>query len=198
MKIKICGLFRDCDIDFVNEAMPDYIGFVFAESKRKIDVKTAEKFRKAIDPGIISVGVFVNAPVPEIAELYQNGVINIAQLHGSEDKKYIADLKKMCGVPVIKAFSVGAGDGTFPDVTNADFLLFDNGAGGTGKNFDWEKIPGTDEKKFFLAGGISPDNIREAMKHNPYCIDVSSGAETDGVKDRAKIIELVNIAKTHC
>ncbi len=103
MRIKICGLFREQDIEYVNEARPDYSGFVFAKSRRQVSAGQARKLRSRLADGIVSVGVFVNSPVEEIAGLYRGGVISIAQLHGDEDEEYIARLKEAGGgVPVIK------------------------------------------------------------------------------------------------
>jgi len=189
-KIKICGLFREQDIEFANEAKPDFIGFVFARSHRRIYPETAAMFKKRLDPQIKTVGVFVNAEIPYIVELYNSGIINIAQLHGSESEDYISELKKTCVVPVIKAVNI---ESTKP--ANADYLLFDNGKGGTGKSFDWNLIPKCD-KEFFLAGGVNLDNIKEAVKLNPYGIDLSSGVENEkGEKDRGKIIEACRIVR---
>ena len=190
-KIKICGLFLPRDIGFVNEALPDYVGFVFANSRRGIDEKTAAKFRKQLSPAIRSVGVFVNAPIERILRLYDSGTIDIAQLHGQEDSDYITKLKKRTGIPVIKAIRME----TMEDIlrakdTAADYPLLDNGAGGTGKRFDWSLIKEL-KRPYFLAGGIGADNIDEALSFRPYCIDVSSGAETDGTKDENKIRYLI-------
>lgn len=188
MKIKICGLFNREDIDYANEALPDYVGFVFAESRRQIDFDDAREYGKRLDSRIKRVGVFVNSDIDDIARLYDDGVIDMAQLHGDEDEAYAAALKSRCGVPVIKAVINNArwqGE--------ADYLLFDGGKG-EGKMFDWSLIP-EQPKPFFLAGGINKNNIAEAAKLNPYCIDISGGAETNGVKDREKIIELVRIIR---
>ncbi|MDR0516445.1 MAG: phosphoribosylanthranilate isomerase [Fibromonadaceae bacterium] len=189
MKIKICGLKNSVDVDYVNEAMPDYIGFVFAESKRRISPETAMEYRKRLNPKIIAVGVFVNAKISLILQLRSAGVIDVAQLHGNESETYISELKQACDIPVIKALSAGA---SYP--ANADYLLFDNGKGGSGKSFDWSAIPKCD-KDYFLAGGINLSNIEEAVKLNPYCIDLSSGAETNGAKDRDKIMQIAKIVK---
>jgi len=189
-KIKICGLFREQDIEFANEAMPDFIGFVFAKSHRQINSETAALFKKRLNPQITTVGVFVNAEIPSITKLYNSGIINIAQLHGSESEDYINTLKKICDVPVIKAVNIESAK-----PANADYLLFDNGKGGTGKAFDWNLIPKCD-KEFFLAGGINLNNIGEAVKLNPYGIDLSSGVENEkGEKDREKILEACRIVK---
>lgn len=190
-KIKICGLFRPCDIDFVNVAEPDYIGFVFAKSRRQLSQAQAKAFRSQLKPSIVPVGVFVNALPSEIVRLYAEHTIEIAQLHGTEDETYIQKLKNLCDIPIIKAISVNkAEDILLWEHSSADYLLFDNGGGGTGKTFDWHLIPPC-EKPFFLAGGLAVTNLETAISFFPYCVDVSSGAETDGKKDKHKILELV-------
>ena len=202
MNIKICGLFRDDDIDYVNEALPNYIGFVFAESRRQVMPALAARLRQKLAGTIIPAGVFVNAPVADIAALYRDGVIAVAQLHGTEDAEYIARLKKASAaagnspIPVIKTiFSTDIAAGTRPP-ENADFCLVDSGAG-SGKTFDWNIITllGAIRQPLFLAGGINPENIEQAMALNPFAVDISSGAETDGVKDREKIIQLTEIVR---
>jgi phosphoribosylanthranilate isomerase len=208
VKIKICGLFREEDIDYVNEARPDYIGFVFAESRRKVTPDRAAALRRRLAADIVPVGVFVDAPAGEIAALYRSGVISAVQLHGAEDAQYIDLLRAACGemaLPVIKAVRFGEegtkSGRTFP--VNADYCLADNGAGG-GKTFGWNSLRRGNAKNgsrslfgkpWFLAGGIGLDNIEQAMALGPYALDVSSGAETDGVKDRNKIMRLTHIAK---
>jgi phosphoribosylanthranilate isomerase len=185
MKIKICGLFRDADIAYANEALPDYVGFVFAESRRRVSAQTAEKLRAGLDARIAPVGVFADAPADEIAALVKNGVIDLVQLHGREDDGYIAALRALCAAPIIQA--------GFRE-TDADFMLLDNGSGGTGAAFDWNVI-GARRKPFFLAGGIHLENIDRAMGFAPYAIDISGGAETDGVKDAEKMTALVRKAR---
>ncbi|HYE69781.1 MAG TPA: phosphoribosylanthranilate isomerase [Anaerovoracaceae bacterium] len=192
MKIKICGLFRREDIDSVNETLPDYIGFVFAKSRRQVTVEQAEKLRKNLNAGIQTVGVFVNAPKHEVTSLLNNGVIDIAQLHGGEDEEYMMRLKSETHCQIIKSLRVKRAE----DILNAqgspaDFLLLDHGAGGTGEAFDWKLIREC-RKPYFLAGGIHAGNIDQAMTvGNPFAIDLSSGVETDGVKDKDKILEII-------
>jgi phosphoribosylanthranilate isomerase len=227
MKIKICGIFRDEDIDFVNEARPDYIGFVFAQSRRNVTVAQAARLRERLAHGITAAGVFVNAPIEEITALYRDGVISLAQFHGAEDETYISRLKEAGKknnrttdnpVPVIKTIQSGelermsgcpvgqlarnkAERNAMP--SNADYYLIDNGAG-SGKAFNWNILnPGSPcacrlkaaGKPWFLAGGITKDNIKEAIALNPFCIDISGGAETGGIKDREKIIQLTTIVR---
>ncbi|MDR0885761.1 MAG: phosphoribosylanthranilate isomerase [Clostridiales Family XIII bacterium] len=293
MKIKICGLFRDEDIAYVNEAEPDFIGFVFAKSKRQVTPVQAKQLKSELKSSILSSGVFVDAQVEDIVQLVQDDVIEIIQLHGNEDSKYIEKLRAALEdtesrwrnkpsdsddtslaqngnhistsaldcivdaqfsdiqtdeiasilayeykppVQIIKAVSVQTTD----DIVHAlltydvDGLLLDHGRGGTGKAFDWsilkaltsgneladsndlqscqidrdghiawmldselEFIPRV--KRIWLAGGINVANIDkiledEALNHLVYCIDVSSGAETFGIKDKAKINTLVHKA----
>ena len=199
MRIKICGLFRDEDINYVNEARPDYAGFVFAKSPRQVSSVMAQYLRFRLAEGIEPVGVFVNAPIKLIVELYKNGTISIAQLHGAEDDAYIKRLKEVSAaenfkaIPVIKAIKFEKEDTGKVIATNADFLLLDSGAG-SGKTFNWDILKSIKiNKPWFLAGGIDLKNIDKAMSLKPFGIDVSSGVETDGLKDRKKILELTSI-----
>ena len=197
-KIKICGLKRKEDIGFVNIAKPDFVGFVFAGVKRKIDFSVAAKFRYLLDDKIQSVGVFVNDKIDNIVDLCEDKTINLVQLHGDEDESYISELKEKIENPVIKAVRVK--DKIHDTETKADFVLFDaySGSeyGGGGKVFDWSLLEGC-EKPFFLAGGLDRYNIVKAVKKlNPYYVDLSSGVETGGIKDLNKIVETVNIVRS--
>lgn len=197
MKIKICGLFRNQDIEYANTAEPDYIGFVFAESRRKVTPEKALELKKFLNPDIKSVGVFVNQNKSLIAELVRNKIIDIIQLHGNEDNAYISELIELTGdTPIIKAVSVKSTEDILKSAEYiSDFILLDNGKGGTGEKFDWNLIE--KNHRIFLAGGVNPDNISEAIKLNPYCIDVSSGAETNGLKDKDKMIQLVRAVRNN-
>ena len=198
MKLKICGLFRDCDIDYVNEARPDFIGFVFAKSRRQVSPEWAEAMLPRLRSEITPVGVFVNESVANVAKLLNDSIIEIAQLHGEENEKYIQELKSLTNKPIIKAVRVLAReDIEAAQHTFADFLLLDNGAGGTGESFDWSLVSKVKKQKqqqkpFFLAGGLKAGNLEQAIAAtNPYAVDLSSGVETDGMKDRGKILEIV-------
>lgn len=190
-KIKICGLFREEDIDYVNLYRPDYAGFVFAKSRRQVTAEWVKKARRKLDPQIIPVGVFVDEDPQIVIQLMQAGIIEVAQLHGAETKEMISYIFTQTGKTVIKAIQVRATEDINPwNDSKAEFLLLDSGQG-TGKTFDWTCISDV-EKPFFLAGGIAPDNVCEAVRQiRPYGIDVSSGVETDNKKDPEKIRELI-------
>jgi phosphoribosylanthranilate isomerase len=197
-KIKICGLSRMEDISAVNRVLPDYIGFVFAPSRRQINERMAAILKESLNSRIKAVGVFVNQEIDIVAGLYQSGVIDMVQLHGDEDEGYIARLKEHCGCPVIRA--IGIVDALPPMLKNVDYYLFDTLSGqrgGTGEAFDWSVLRDYSGPPYFLAGGLSIVNIPEAI-HTlaPFCIDVSSGAETDGKKDADKINQIVQLVRT--
>ena len=195
-KIKICGLKRSEDITYVNEAKPDYCGFIieFPKSSRNVTGDQVRTITANLHPDIIPVGVFVNASLERVEELLLDGTIQIAQLHGQEDEDYIRRIQRNTRHQVIKAFSVK----TTQDIELAlqspeDYILLDQGSGGTGKTFDWSLIPEI-TRPFFLAGGLGPDNLERAVRTiRPYAVDLSSSVETDGVKDRSKIVEAVNL-----
>jgi len=199
-KIKICGLSRLPDIEVVNEVLPDYIGFVFAESSRKVSRQLAEKMKKALDRRILTVGVFVNTEPSEIVQLCKDNIIEMIQLHGDEDLSYITVLKNEVSNPIIKAVRVQSSRQLLEAQSlPCDYLLLDtyrkNVYGGSGKNFEWSLIPKL-EKPFFLAGGLNARNIEAAaVACRPYCLDVSSGVETDGLKDQDKIREIIRIVR---
>lgn len=194
-KIKICGLMRAEDIEAANKYRPDYVGFVLAPSKRRVSVQDVRNMSMQLEPSIQRVGVFVDEDRETVAKIAEDGIIDIVQLHGHEPEEDIVWLKARTGAAVIKAVSVRTGE----DIaayrhSAADYLLLDNGAGGTGSTFDWSTLENT-KRPFFLAGGLNAYNIEEALKYDPYCVDVSSGVETDGRKDAAKIQEIIDIVR---
>lgn len=191
VKIKLCGLTRRCDIEWANELHPDYVGFVFAGSRRRVTDRQAAQLRKILREDIPAVGVFVDEPIDHVAALVRQGVIQMVQLHGAEDEGYIRELRRAVSVPVIQAFSVcSPEDIQDAGKSSADFILLDHGAGGTGQAFDWSLAAALD-RPYFLAGGLHPGNAAAAAELRPYAVDVSSGIETEGVKDRQKMIEFV-------
>ncbi|MCL2137087.1 MAG: phosphoribosylanthranilate isomerase [Coriobacteriia bacterium] len=226
-KVKICGLFREEDIQAANQFVPDYVGFVLAPSRRQVSPSQAQVFRQALDPQISAVGVFVNEQIEAIVDLYESNTIDIVQLHGDEDVVYIDRLKQACNCPVIKAVGVSDRLSSLSDMSSlldlpslislsqhADYLLFDTynkppaeeqcpaGAsaaytrGGTGRAFDLSLLEDYSGPPYFLAGGINAANVAAAIKSlSPYCVDVSSGVETNGQKDRQKIAAFIELVR---
>ena len=211
-KIKLCGMMKPCDIEYANRVKPDLVGFIFANTRRKISAAQAKQFRKALDAEISAVGVFVNEDISVITSLVQDGCIDMIQLHGEEDADYIRRLREICDVPVIKAVKVQ----TVEQIRQAaalpvDYLLLDTYRkgvlGGTGEAFDWEllreaKAAAGDTaegelfgKPYFLAGGLHAGNLREAAALGSYGLDVSSGIETDGSKDFDKMVEVMELVR---
>ena len=196
-KIKLCGLSRPCDIEAANALSPDFIGFVFAKkSRRYVSPEQARALRDRLNPGIRAVGVFVREEPQEVARLLSEGIIDIAQLHGGEDDIYIHNLRTLTDRPLIQAFRVdGPADLDRARASRADYVLLDNGAGGTGSAFDWSLLKGFD-RPYFLAGGLGPENVEGAVRAlHPYAVDVSSGIETDGLKDNEKMKAFVGAVR---
>lgn len=190
--VKICGLKRRCDIDYANKYKPDYIGFVFAKSSRQITPQQAKILKERLDKCIKSVGVFVNEPIENIAMLCNESIIDMIQLHGDENNTYINKLKLLTDKKIIKAVRVQSSDQVLQaEKLNCDYLLLDayskDAYGGIGEVFNWDIIPKLG-KPFFLAGGLNDENVSQAIKAvQPYCVDLSSGAEINGFKDEEKV-----------
>ena len=199
-KIKICGLRRREDILAINEARPDYCGFIieFPKSFRSVTADKVRELVKDLSPEIKGVGVFVNAPVKFVSGLLNDGTLALAQLHGQEDEAYIRELKKLTDKPIIKAFSVKTSEDIEKALQSpADYILLDQGSGGTGMTFDWSLIPKI-ERPFFLAGGIGAENLEQAIREiRPYAVDLSSSVETDKWKDPEKIRNVVDIVRKY-
>ncbi len=192
-KIKICGLSRLCDISYVNEAQPDYCGFIInvPKSRRNISVSQLASLRSQLKDTILPVGVFVNEPLSQVAELLNQGLISLAQLHGDEDEAYLQALRRLTSAPIIKAFTLSSPeDAMKANASSADYILADSGAG-SGRTFDWSLLKHL-RRPYILAGGLTPANIPQAIQElHPWAIDLSSGVESQGVKDREKIREAV-------
>ncbi len=187
-KIKMCGLRRMEDIDAANQIAPEYVGFVFApKSRRYITPATAAALRRNLAPGILAVGVFVGEREETVAGLLEEGVIDMAQLHGEEDSAYIARLRERTARPLIQAFRIrGPEDVRRAEASPADLILLDAGAG-DGRTFDWS-LPAALSRPYLLAGGLTPENVGEAIRAlRPFGVDVSSGIETEGWKDIEKM-----------
>lgn len=196
-KIKLCGLSRPEDIAAANEVNPDYIGFVFApKSKRYVSPTQAAQLKQQLAPGIQAVGVFVKEDPETVVHLLEDGVIDVAQLHGSESEAYIRTLRQHTHKPIMQAFRVDTpADLEKAQASSADYILLDSGDGGTGERFDWSLLTGV-TRPYFLAGGLDPENVGEAVeKLKPYAVDVSSGIETDGKKDPEKMRSFVRAVR---
>ena len=224
MKIKFCGLFREQDIDFANALKPDFVGFIFVrQSRRFVDFTLAKALKSHLDSRIKAVGVFVDSPIKRIVEALSEGIIDAVQLHGSEDSAYISALKGQMQrdldeqSPIIKAIKISdshslAQSFEIQAKCGADFILLDSPNAGSGKAFDWNLLAQTLKKqdfaqgftqkfahdfqtRFFLAGGINAENIQNAIELKPFCIDISSGIELEGIKDFAKMQTIINAVR---
>ena len=187
-KIKLCGMTCPEDIQTANLLMPDYIGFVLSPvSRRYISSSQATALKKLLSPQIAAVGVFVREEVETVAELLNRGVLDAAQLHGGEDTLYLARLRALTDRPILQAFRVHGPEALDAALRSpADMILLDSGAG-SGKRFNWDLLL-TFPRPYFLAGGLTPENAADAVSAlHPYALDVSSGIETDGKKDPAKM-----------
>ena len=198
MKIKFCGIRCEKDIEYVNELLPDYIGFVFAESKRRVSVEEAAEFRKKLDKRIKCVGVFVNETPENVLHTAEAVPLDVIQLHGDETAEYILKIRSKTDSEIWKAVRVSSPEAVKEaEKLDVDMLLLDSFSpseyGGTGipANLSYIKESGI-KKSFFLAGGLNSGNILEVTKEvNPYGVDISGGIETDGFKSREKMLEII-------
>lgn len=203
MKVKICGIRRMEDVDYLNETMPDFAGFVFADTRRQVTPEQAWQLRQRLDRRIMAFGVFVNAPADIVCGRVKDGSIDAVQLHGDETEAYIRKLRTVIDVPVIKAVRARqAADILAADRLPCEYLLLDayspSQYGGTGRVFAWDIIPEKLSHPYFLAGGLNEGNIQEAMTRvSCFGVDLSGGVETDGIKDRNKIQTIVNIVRAY-
>lgn len=195
-KIKLCGLSRPEDIKAANNLNPDFVGFVFAAgSRRHVSPEKAAELRRQLSPDITAVGVFVDADPDFISGLVRDGTIDWVQLHGSEDDDTIERIRNASGAVIVQAFRIASRDDVVrASKSTADYVLLDAGSG-CGETFDWSLI--TDmERPWFLAGGLTPQNAADAVSAvSPWAADVSSGIETDGLKDAAKMAEFVQAVR---
>ena len=202
---------RPEDIEMANRYEPDYIGFVFAESPRKVSYEQAKELSALLNEDIVPVGVFVNEHMNIIVDLFKDGIIEIAQLHGDEDEKYIRNLKDKSieetgkQIPVINAIEIKEGADYDDELLKwrdsvSDYFILDSGKG-SGKTFDWSLIDKESEffmNSIFLAGGLNSENLALAIEEfNPFAVDLSSSVETDGFKDEEKIEEIIEIMENY-
>lgn len=195
-KIKICGLRSLNDIDIVNQYKPDYAGFIidFPKSFRSLEIDEVSHLTSKLDSSIQSVGVFVNEEIEVVKKLLKEDVIDIAQLHGSESEEYIHELKEDTNKTIIKAFTIHCVEDVELAVqSSADYILLDQGKG-SGQTFDWSLVPEM-KRPFFLAGGLDENNLEKAKDLHPYAFDLSSGVETNKIKDENKIRNCIHICR---
>ena len=195
-KIKLCGLTRPDDILAVNELRPDYVGFVFyPKSKRFVTRERAAELKQLLDPAIRAVGVFVDESPEAVAALLEEGIIDVAQLHGHEDEAYRTALRQLTDKPVIQAFRVSRPEDCLTaEECSAEYVLLDSGMG-SGEAFDWSAVEGVN-RPYFLAGGLHAGNVAAAIRAlHPFAVDVSSGIETGGAKDYHKMKAFVNAVR---
>ncbi|WP_405324042.1 phosphoribosylanthranilate isomerase [Methanobrevibacter sp.] len=211
VRLKICGMRRSEDIEMANRYKPDYIGFVFADSPRKVSYEQAKELSELLSDAIVPVGVFVNEHMELIVDLFKDGIIEMAQLHGDEDEKYIRNLKDKSieetgkQIPVINAIEIKEGADYNDELLKwrdsaSDYFILDSGKG-SGKTFDWSLIDKESEffkNSIFLAGGLNSENLALAIEEfNPFAVDLSSSVETDGFKDEEKIEEIIEIMENY-
>ena len=190
-KVKICGLSTREAVEVAVNSGADYIGFVFAKSKRQVGIKQASHLAQFIPKTVQKVGVFGSPTLMELQEAIVKVPLDLVQIHGEFSDE---DFEKL-DVPSIRAIPV---EKTLEEIeTKADFLLFDAPLAGSGKTFDWELLKNqVIEKPYFLAGGLTVDNVKQAITFfRPYAVDVSSGVETDGKKDLLKILGFIESVK---
>lgn len=197
MKVKICGLQEKTNVEVAIQSGADYIGFVFAPSKRRISIQQAKELAKIIPSNVKKVGVFVNPTYDEVMNIYNEVPLDIVQFHGNETVPFISQFS----FPIVKAFKVMDGDipkvvtdYTCPVLLDAPSDVFE---GGSGKAFDWEKASNVKiAQPLIIAGGLTSSNVQDAINlFHPFAVDVSSGVETNGRKDNKKIIEFIASAK---
>lgn len=200
-KVKICGLQRSEDIDFANRLLPDYVGFVFAASSRRVTAAQAHKLKAQLDLRVQAVGVFVQEEIDVIRQLAAAGTIDLIQLHGDESPEYCRELRRRVRLPVIKVLRV-RDEASLADAAayECDYLLLDTyskaGYGGSGQRFDSAVLKNIRlPRPYFLAGGLNADNVRTVLTAAPYAVDVSGGVEVDGYKDFEKMQAFIATVK---
>lgn len=198
-KVKICGLQKQEHVITAIQAGADAIGFVFAPSKRRVTIEQAQLLANEVPQGVLKIGVFVNPSAAELKEAVERVPLDYVQYHGEETPAFIQEQ----GYPAIKALSVrGKEDIQAAADYQVDYYLFDapgtDFKGGSGHTFDWSLLEevGIPREKLLLAGGLNVDNIEEAITTvAPFMVDVSSGVETDGMKNSAKVQEFLKTVK---
>ena len=195
-ELKICGLSRIEDIIAVNRHGADFAGFVFFEkSKRYVDPYKANELISLLRADIKPVGVFMDEPLDNVVRIARISGVELIQLHGHESEEYVEYVKRTLDRPVIKAYKASE-EGALEKAaqSSADYVMIDSGAG-SGKKFDWSILKDF-KRDYFLAGGLDPESVGEAIRMlEPFAVDVSSGVETDGIKDEKKITEFIKAVR---
>ncbi len=195
-KIKLCGLSRIEDIEAANNLKPDFIGFVFAaKSKRRVSHLKAAELKSKLNPETKAVGVFLDDDLDTVGALMNLGIVDLVQLHGSEDEEYISKLRAITDKPIIKAFIINNEDDVKrAEASSADYILLDGGKG-EGRSFNWKLLESI-KRPYFLAGGLNADNAEAAVADlHPFAVDVSTGIESGGVKDKEKMAAFVTAVR---
>jgi phosphoribosylanthranilate isomerase len=205
-RVKICGITSKTEVEFINRYLPDYIGFVFAASKRRVTPENAAELAAGLSPSILKAGVFVDMEPEEAAGIAALAGLDALQLCGSEDERYIAELRRRLkpGTEIWKAVRMG-GDIVYEslEACSADRLILDTynakQAGGTGQTFDWgltKQLRKHIRLPIILAGGLDPVNVRQAIEQvEPFAVDTSSGVEGVSVKDEAKVRSFIEAVR---
>ena len=190
-KVKICGLSTKEAVKTAVSAGADYIGFVFAPSKRQVTLEEAAELAKLIPAGVKMVGVFVSPSREELLEAIEKVGLDLVQVHGQVADDLFVELP-CANIQVVQV----DGEGHVPN-SQANYLLFDAPVAGSGQTFDWAQLDTTElAQPFFIAGGLNEDNVEEAIQHfSPFAVDVSSGVETNGQKDHEKIRRFIERVK---
>lgn len=191
-KIKLCGNYRMEDVSYINTVMPDFMGVIFVPNRRRsINVRQALKMRQVLNPTIPMIGVFQNQSMDEILKLYHQGIIQGAQLHGQETEHEVQVLKQ-AGMLVINVVAIAQ----LTQKSTADYTLVDYADGGRGQLVDWDSIPKKRKRPLILAGGLTTENIQQAIHIvKPAVVDISSGSERDGMKNLQLMRQLVSLTR---
>ena len=198
VKVKICGICHGSEIGIMNELSPDFVGFVFIpKSRHFIAPEVAAMLRSKLRKSIQTVGVFANASLKTVAMCTEISGINMVQLHGHETNEYLAALREYIRCPIIKVYKVAKPiDAEKASYSTADYSMLDGGNAGDGKTFDWSLI-GKIHRKFFLSGGLTPENVINALgsASQPYAVNVSSGVESNRIKDYKKVMKFIEAVR---
>ncbi|MBR1657549.1 MAG: hypothetical protein IJ697_03685 [Synergistaceae bacterium] len=199
VKVKICGICHESEIGIMNELGPDFVGFVFVKKSRHfISPEHAGYLRSQLRPGIKSVGVFTNESLQNVALCVETAGLNMVQLHGDETGEYVAALREYIRCPIMKVYKVSKPiDAEKALFSTADYVMLDGGNAGDGKTFDWSLL-GRMRRKFFLSGGLNPDNIQKALNLDPqpYALNTNSGVEAHRTKDYRKVMKFIQTVKS--